>query len=122
VAEERSRYRSRESRYYREYTEVLLEQGYTELAFQVLESSRARTLFEMVAQARVDISGGADPALLGRERKLRQLLQTKSEYRIRLVNRSSAGIRLPVLEAEIDQLKIEYQQVLAQLRLSSPLL
>src|SRR5262249_7833053 len=120
VAEQRSLYRSRESRYYHEYADLLLEQGHTELAFQVLESSRAHTLFEMLAQAQVDMSGGADPTLLGRERRLRQLLQAKSEYRIRLVYGPHAGTQLPAIEAEIEQLMLQYQQVLAQLRVSSP--
>ena len=120
VAEQRSRYRTWESRYYHEYADVLLQQGQIEPAFEVIENSRAHTLFEMLARAHVDMAGGADPELLGRERRLRQLLQAKSEYRIRLVNGPYAGAQLPGLEAEIEQLMLEYQQVLAQVRLTSP--
>lgn len=118
--EARSRYRAEHVRYYQEYMGLLLEQGHPEQAFELLEGSRARTLFEMLAQAHVDIAQGADVALRERERKLRQSLNAKSEYRMRLVNALHTDRQLAGIDTEIGDLLLQYQQVEAQLRASNP--
>ena len=120
ATEQRSRYRARQSRYYHEYADVLLQQGEREVAFEVLEGSRARTLFEMLAQAHVDIAQGADLATRERERKLRQSFNAKSEYRMRLVNAPHTDQQLAGVDIEIGDLLLQYQQVEAQLRAGSP--
>jgi CHAT domain-containing protein len=99
---------------------LLIEQAQPEVAFEVLEGSRARTLFEMLEQARVDTERGADPAIRERARKLRRLLNAKTEYRIRLVGGAGSDQQLAVLDKEIEELLLQYQQVESQLRSSSP--
>jgi CHAT domain-containing protein/Tfp pilus assembly protein PilF len=116
----RSRYRAEHVRYYQEYMRLLIEQAQPEVAFEVLEGSRARTLFEMLEQARVDTEKGTDPAIRERARKLRRLLNAKTEYRIRLVGGAGSDQQLAVLDKEIDELLLQYQQVEYQLRSSSP--
>ena len=118
--EARSRYRAEHVRYYQEYMRLLIEQAQPEVAFEVLEGSRARTLFEMLEQARVDTERGADPAIRERARKLRRLLNAKTEYRIRLVGGAGSDQQLAVLDKEIEELLLQYQQVESQLRSSSP--
>jgi CHAT domain-containing protein/Flp pilus assembly protein TadD len=118
--ETRSRYRAEHARYYQEYMRLLIEQGQPEAAFEVLEGSRARTLFEMLTQAHVDIEGGADPAIRERARKLRRLLNAKTEYRLRIIGEPNAGQQLAVVDKEIEELLLQYQQVEAQLRSSNP--
>lgn len=116
----RSRYRAEHVRYYQEYTGLLLEQGQPQVAFEVLEGSRARTLFEMLAQAHVDIEKGADPATRERARKLRLLLNAKTEYRIRIVGGANNDQQLALVDKQIEDLLLQYQQVEAQLRTNSP--
>lgn len=120
AAEQRSRYRSRESRYYHDYAEVLLEQGHIDSAFEMLESFRAHTLVEMLAQAHLEANDTTSSDLIEREHKLQQRLNAKTEYRIRLVNSSYASAQVADLDAEIEELLVEYQQIDAQLRTSDP--
>jgi CHAT domain-containing protein len=118
--ESRSRYRAEHVRYYQEYMRLLIEQAQPEVAFEVLEGSRARTLFEMLEQAQVDTERGADPAIRERARKLRRLLNAKTEYRIRLVGGAGSDQQLALVDKEIEELLLQYQQVESQLRSSSP--
>jgi CHAT domain-containing protein len=97
-----------------------LEQGQPEVAFEVLEGSRARTLFEMLAQTHVDTERGADPAMRERARKLRRLLNAKTEYRMRIVGGPNNDQQLAVIDKDIEELLLQYQQVEAQLRTNSP--
>jgi CHAT domain-containing protein/Tfp pilus assembly protein PilF len=120
VAETRSRYRAEHARYYQQYMSLLIEQGLPEMAFEVLEGARARTLFEMLTQAHVDIEKGADPATRERARKLRLLLNAKTEYRIRIVGGANNDQQLAVVDKQIEDLLLQYQQVEAQLRTNSP--
>jgi CHAT domain-containing protein/Tfp pilus assembly protein PilF len=115
-----SRYRAEHVRYYQEYMRLLIEQGHPELAFQILEGSRARSLFEMLAQAHVDIEAGADPATRERARKLRRLLNAKTEYRLRIIAGPNAGQQLAVVDREIEDLLLQYQQVESQVRANNP--
>jgi CHAT domain-containing protein/Flp pilus assembly protein TadD len=118
--EARSRYRAEHVRYYQEYMRLLIEQAQPEVAFEVLEGSRARTLFEMLEQAQVDTERGADPDILERACKLRRLLNAKTEYRIRLVGGAGSDQQLALVDKDIEQLLLQYQQVEFQLRSSSP--
>ena len=120
VEETRSRYRAEHVRYYQEYIGLLIEQGQPEVAFEVLEGSRARTLFEMLARTHVDIGQGADPTIRERERKLRRLLNAKTEYRLRIFGGANTDQRLAVVDREIEDLLLQYQQVEGQVRTNSP--
>lgn len=120
VQETRSLYRAEHARYYQEYTGLLIAQGHPEQAFEVLEGSRARTLLEMLAHADVDVEQGADPVLRERERKLRQMLNAKAEYRIRIVAGNHTDQQTAVVDKEIENLLLEQQEVEAQLRTISP--
>lgn len=120
ATEQRSRYRSRESRYYHEYTAVLLEQGHIDSAFEMLESFRAHTFLEMLAQAHLQMTSADNPQLHEHERKLQQQLQAKTEYRIRVDNSTSVNTRVASLDAEIEELLLEYQEIEAQLRARAP--
>lgn len=120
IEETRSRYRAKHIRYYREYENLLVEQRQIEQAFETLEGSRARTLLEMLTQAHVDVAPVDDPTQRQRERKLRWLLNAKSEYRIRLGGTGRTEQQLASLDAEISDLLMQYQQTVAELRANSP--
>jgi CHAT domain-containing protein/tetratricopeptide (TPR) repeat protein len=120
ITKERSLYRAKHVRYYAEYVDLLLSQGQQEVAFQVLEGSRARTLLEALSQDHIDIRQGADASLVDHERILRQSLNAKSQYRIRLLNRAQTDGQLAAVDAEIAALLDRYQQVEAEIRAESP--
>src|SRR5581483_5776900 len=83
IEEDRSRYRSIHAGYYKDYVALLLKQGKSELAFQILEGSRARTLLETLSHDPINIHEGVDSVLLDREHSQLQSLLAKSQYRIR---------------------------------------
>ena len=58
----RAAYRAKHADYYSAYSDLLLTQKQPELAFQVLERSRARTLLETLAESHVNIRQGAEGA------------------------------------------------------------
>lgn len=94
-------------------------------ALRAAEMARARSLLELLAEAQVDIRTGAPPALLARERELRQRLSAKADFQMRL----QTGL-LPVgphtpeqrasLARELQTLNTEHQDVRARLRAASP--
>jgi CHAT domain-containing protein/tetratricopeptide (TPR) repeat protein len=94
--------------------------GYDALALETSERARARSLLEMLVEARVDIRRGVDPQLVSREKQLSQLLQTKSERMLQLPGGSAGQEQADAFNKEIAQLENEYQQVQAEIRKNSP--
>jgi CHAT domain-containing protein/Tfp pilus assembly protein PilF len=120
TAERRSSFRADHSSSYFQYIDLLVQQQQVAKAIEVLERFRARSLLETMASARVDISNGVDPALVGRERALRTALNTKSESRIRLVGGTHTPEELKLLDAEISKLTSEHEEAEERLRDASP--
>ncbi len=94
--------------------------GYEALALHVSERARARSLLELLAEARADIRQGVDEQLLARERTLQQLLAIKAEQSMQLLKGNSAAEQKTDLQKEIDNLTAEFQQVQAKIRATSP--
>jgi CHAT domain-containing protein len=120
VEDRQARYRAKHGDYYRQYVDVLIEDGQMDLAFQTQESSHARTLFEMLAQAQINIRQGVDARLLAREHDLRQSLNAKTQYRIRLLSGKHTDEQLDGIAREIANLREGYQQVEGEIRAKSP--
>lgn len=123
----RSSYFASVQKYYELYLDLLMQQhkqrpseGLEALAFQTNERARARTLLELLAEARIDIRQGVDAQLLERERTLKQLLQTKADRQTRLLSGSHTGEQARVAAQEIEVTASEYQSVQARIRLTSP--
>lgn len=116
----RAGFRAKHADYYSAYADLLLTQNQPELAFQVLERSRARTLLETLAEAHVGIRQGADPSLLERERTLQVTLTTRSNRKINLLEGKHTEEQVAVATKEIDELLSQYQEVEGQIRTSSP--
>lgn len=106
--------------YYKEYADLLIAQKQPDLAFQVMEGSRARTLLEFLENARINIDSGVEPGLLKRERSLRESISAKASYRIRLLDGLVAGEELAALDKQIGDLREQYEEVKTQIRLKSP--
>jgi CHAT domain-containing protein len=80
IEDDRAHYRANQTRYYREYVDVLAKQGNSALAFEILESSRARTLLEVISRGHLNVRSGVPDTVLQRERDLRHLLNEKVHY------------------------------------------
>ncbi|HWQ33684.1 MAG TPA: CHAT domain-containing protein [Blastocatellia bacterium] len=91
-------------------------EGFAALALQASERTRARSLLELLAEARVDFREGADAALLERERDLSQQIKAAAA---RLTERHSPE-QFAELRKEIGALEDELQQVQADIRRRSP--
>src|SRR5262249_39969437 len=120
VEETSSRYRAEHISYYQEYVRLLVEQQHPEVAFEVLEGARARTLLELLGKAHVGISESADPALREKELKLRRSLNAQTAYRLRVAEQPHTDQQLTVIDKQIEDLLLQYQEVQIQLRVEDP--
>jgi CHAT domain-containing protein/Tfp pilus assembly protein PilF len=116
----RAAYRAKHADYYLDYADLLVTQKKPELAFQVLERSRARTLLELLVEAHVDIHQGAPPELLEQEHILQATLTAKSDRRINLLEGAHNDEQLAEVSKELAAALEKYQGVEAQIRSSSP--
>jgi CHAT domain-containing protein/tetratricopeptide (TPR) repeat protein len=118
--DERSVFRARYEAQYKEYIELLLQRKEWELAFDVMERSRARSLLELLANAHLDIRNGCAPELLKRERLLREAISLKSNYRVRLLNDAHTEKQIEALDQQIAELRDQYDEIEEQIRIESP--
>jgi len=116
----RADFRARHAGYYKDYIDLLAEQKRFDLAFQVLERLRARTLLETLTVARAEIRKGADPALLQQQHGLQQSLAAKTQRRIQLLGTKNHDAELAVLDKELGSLHSQYEEVEDRIRASSP--
>jgi CHAT domain-containing protein/tetratricopeptide (TPR) repeat protein len=89
-------------------------------ALAVSERARARSLLDVLAEARAEIREGVDPALLERERTLRRALNSKAARQARLWAGKTADEDARALAREIDTLAGEARAHQAELRARSP--
>ncbi len=95
--------------------------GYDARALQASERTRARSLIEMLGEARVDFRRGVDPALIARERDLGQILNAKAQRQIQLrAQKGGSQEEIANLDREVGALETDYQQVQATIRKNSP--
>lgn len=114
-------------KYYDLYISLLLEKekqhpgrGYLAASFEASERYRARSLLDMLNEARVDIRQGVPPVLLERERSLRGTLSGRAEALTRLLSGKHSEEQARELTAEVDRLTHEYQRVEDEIRATSP--
>src|SRR5438128_11169531 len=113
--------------FFESYIDVLMRlhrlkpgEGYDALALQADERARARTLLDGLAEARGNIRQGIAPGLLERERSLRQKLDATAEQLARLFSSSQTAEQAGALKQETEMLLIQYQELEAEIRSSSP--
>ena len=112
---------------YESYIDVLMEQhrqnpsaAFDALALAVSERARARSLLELLTEARADIRHGVDSSPLERERSLQQRLNARAAEQARLLNRKHTHEQAAAIAKEIAAITAEYDEVQAQIRASSP--
>jgi tetratricopeptide (TPR) repeat protein len=94
--------------------------GFDAAALYACERAHARSLLELLVEARADIRQGVAPELLAREQTLQVSLDTKAAAQTRLLNNKAAAERTAALAKEISALTTEYEQVQTQIRRASP--
>lgn len=123
----RASYLASVRQYYEFEIEVLMRlhqqrpnEGFNAAAIEVSEKSRARSLLELLREARAQIEEGVDPSLIEREGHLRRLIAEAAERQTRLLSGKYTEEKALATSKEIDSLTSEYDQVQARIRQSSP--
>ncbi len=123
----RTSYLASIQRYYELYIDLLMdrslspgEDGADLIAFQVSERARARSLLDTLAEGGVDVQQGVNPALIKRERQLKQQIDVTSERLDRMASASQSPAEAEELAEELRKLSADYDQVQAEIRSRSP--
>jgi CHAT domain-containing protein len=95
-------------------------EGFAAAAMQVSENSRARSLLELLREARAEIQQGVNPSLIERQGHLRRLIAESAERQTRLLSGKYTEEQAVAASKEIDGLTTQYDQVQTQIRQSSP--
>ena len=95
-------------------------EGFDALAFQASEKVHARSLLDLLPEARGNIRAGADPQLVAQERTLQQLLNGKAERQLRLLNDKHTPEQAEEIKKEIERILADLERTQAMIRASSP--
>ncbi len=101
------------------FAALLLDRKQTVRAFELVDHSRARTLYGTLSQSHIDLRSRISPALLARDRKLETALSDLAEQRIRLLS-DQKGKGLADIDKKIANTSTEHEVVESQMRLSNP--
>jgi len=123
----RASYFASRQEFFETYIDALMEQrlqnpaaGFDAVAFEVSERARARSLLDLLTEARADIRQGVDSQMLERERSLRQRLNVRATAQVNLLNRKHTPEQAEAAAKEIASIIAEYEGLEAQIRASSP--
>jgi CHAT domain-containing protein/tetratricopeptide (TPR) repeat protein len=100
--------------------EILWRLHLERLALDLAERARARSLLDLLGEARADPPRGTVPSLAERERSLRRALAAKGEQQVRLLARPHAPEPAATLAREMDELIREHDRVQAEIRAGNP--
>src|SRR6266498_2553470 len=123
----RSSYFARRQEFFETYIDVLMQMNKQNpaaaldaVALAVSERARARSLLELLQEARADIRQGVDGSLLERERSLQQRLAVRAAAQTRLLNRKHTPEQAEAFAKEIAAITSEYEEIQTQIRARSP--
>jgi len=126
-SESRAGYFATVQKNYEFYIDLLMQmhakhphEGLDAAALQASERARARSLLDMLVEARADIHQGTDPKLLDQEQRLEQRLQARSEYQVRLLTGMHTPQQAEAVARELQTLTTEYDETEEQIRAASP--
>ncbi|MCM3903641.1 MAG: CHAT domain-containing tetratricopeptide repeat protein [Pyrinomonadaceae bacterium] len=119
--ESRTSFLATVQRSYGLYMDILMSQhraeptkGLDALAVETSERQRARSLLDLLTEARADLRRGVDAALIERERSLGKQLNDKAR------TQTSTPEQAAALKREISQLENDYEQAQSAIRKASP--
>jgi CHAT domain-containing protein/tetratricopeptide (TPR) repeat protein len=114
-------------RLYELYIEVLMglhkqnpNAGYDISALEASEKARARSLLDLLNEARADIRQGVDPELLSQTRELQRTLNLKAERQVRLLSGSHTEQEAAAAQKETEEFTTQYEESLGKIRARSP--
>ena len=123
----RTSYLASVRKYYEFQIEVLMKlhqqrpnEGFDAAALQISEKSRARSLLELLREARAEIRHGVEPSLIEREESLRRLIAEKAEEQTRLLSGKYTEEKARDLAQQLEALTTEYDQLQSRIRQASP--
>src|SRR5262249_48494777 len=113
--------------FFESYIDVLMQMhkqnpaaAFDAVALAVSERAKARSLLELLTEARADIRQGVDSSLLERERSLQQQLDARAAAQVSLLNRKHTPSQADAAAKEIASITDEYEELRAQIRARSP--
>ena len=89
-------------------------------ALLISEQSRARSLVDLLTEARADIRAGLDAAALASESELRQKLNAKAAQHTALLNRKHTESELVALTRELNELTARLEEAETAIRRQNP--
>ena len=108
---------------YQFYTDLLMRQhraeptkGFDALALEISERQRARSLLDLLTEARSEVRQGVDTALLERERSLGRQLKDKAQRLLK----ANTPEQSAALKKEISQLENDYERAQVEIRKANP--
>ncbi|MEW6737868.1 MAG: tetratricopeptide repeat protein, partial [Acidobacteriota bacterium] len=127
VPELRNSYSAGIQNYYELYITLLMQlhnrdraAGYHIQAFQVAERTRARTLVEILEEARINIYQGISQDMLEQERRLRQRLNNKAGLLAKMQLNGEKDIQIDAVRKQIEELNEQVQRLESQIRQDNP--
>lgn len=94
--------------------------GFDVKALEDSDLAHARSLLDMLAEARAEILRAVPPELLQEERRVRQILNRKAEYQMNLLSGDHTEEQAAVAEREIRDLTAKYENIESQLTSQNP--
>jgi CHAT domain-containing protein len=96
-------------------------QGYNKQAFNISEKSLARTLLELLSEAKIDLKEDIDPKLSSQEQILYQQLDQAEKQRLIIYqDNNNTDAQKAEINQTLDQLTQQFQQLQEEIRHSSP--
>lgn len=113
--------------FYEHYIDLLMQMhqeqpnaGNERAALQASERTRARSLLELLTEARAEIRQGADTKLLAQARALQTQLNARAAAQTRLLNGKPTEAQTAAIAKEIADLTARLQEIETQIRVTSP--
>ncbi len=123
----RSSYLSTVQDYYGLYIDLLMQEHRNRpsdnldlIALQVSEQARARSLLDLLQEAKADVRQGVNPELLAREKELLELINGKAAQQQQIISDPRKVELAKSLGEEIGRLSDEYEILEARIRQSNP--
>jgi CHAT domain-containing protein/tetratricopeptide (TPR) repeat protein len=126
----RTSYFTRAQYYYEFYIDLLMllneeeegesDEDYAAKALEVSERSRARALLDTLAEATANIREHIDPALLQRERTLRDRLDAKEREQMEILSGAHTEEQAKLIGKDVDELARKFQFIQTEIRQTSP--
>ena len=108
---------------YKLYTDLLMREhgleprkGFDQLAVEIAERQRARSLLDLLSESKTNVRQGVDPALIESERTLAKKLSDKAQALVK----SDKPEQSVVLRGEISQLETDLERAQTAIRKANP--